>query len=307
MAWRVLAVAAVLAVSACGESVEFDARVDRPAFPEGSGPVVLFDEGHHNRHEMDGTYEPFAELVRNDGFQVRAIEGPLNEETLRQGAILVIVTAQSQTETNAESAFTPAEVRAVADWVEAGHSLLLVTDHYPFPNAAAELAHRFGLDTGKGMVFDSKHFRDGTRDDSRLIYSTENGLLAAHPITRGRNPAESVRVVETFTGDAFKRVDSKSGGLLNLADSARIHVGVPTVTREGGDTKVSVEFVNPRSGAGWAQGVAFDFGKGRVVAYAEAAMLTAQEDGGRKLGMNAAGNDNRQLVLNSMRWLARVL
>jgi hypothetical protein len=44
-----------------------------------------------------------------------------------------------------------------------------------------------------------------------------------------------------------------------------------------------------------------------VVAVAEAAMLTAQEDGGRKIGMNAPGNDNRQFVLNMMHWLAGIL
>jgi hypothetical protein len=43
------------------------------------------------------------------------------------------------------------------------------------------------------------------------------------------------------------------------------------------------------------------------VALAEAAMATAQEDGGRKLGMNAPGNDNRQFVLNTLHWLAHLI
>jgi hypothetical protein len=33
-------------------------------------------------------------------------------------------------------------------------------------------------------------------------------------------------------------------------------------------------------------------------------MLTAQRDGGRRIGMNLPGNDNRQLALNIMHWVS---
>ena len=58
-----------------------------------------------------------------------------------------------------------------------------------------------------------------------------------------------------------------------------------------------------------AQGLALRYGKGRVVILGEAAMLTAQLAGGarEKVGMNMPGLDNRQFVLNTMRWLAGVL
>ena len=53
------------------------------------------------------------------------------------------------------------------------------------------------------------------------------------------------------------------------------------------------------------EGAALELGKGRVVALAEAAMITAQEDGGRRIGMNAPGNDNRRFLLNILSWLGR--
>jgi hypothetical protein len=303
---RALAAVAFCLVTSCDSRVDFDATVDRPAFARNSGPVVLFDEGHNNRHRIRDSYRPFAELVRNDGFRLRSLSGQFTRDSLKDAAILVIVAAQSQTDTNQESAFTPDEVRTVTEWVRTGGSVLLVTDHYPFPNAAERLANAFGLEAGKGMVLDEQHDRPGSNDDSRLIFSRANGLLATSPITNGRGRAERVELVETFTGDAFRSPD-RSASVMSLAPTGRILTGVPHVTRNGGDTSVSVEFVDSRSAAGWSQGLAFQFGAGRVVALAEAAMLTAQEDGGRKIGMNASGNDNRQFAVNVMNWLGRAL
>ncbi|HYN25556.1 MAG TPA: hypothetical protein VES69_10995, partial [Pyrinomonadaceae bacterium] len=63
------------------------------------------------------------------------------------------------------------------------------------------------------------------------------------------------------------------------------------------------------SAAGRAQGIAFKFGKGRVVVLGEAAMLSAQLAGAEKrpMGMNVPGSDNRQLALNIMHWLSGLL
>jgi hypothetical protein len=59
--------------------------------------------------------------------------------------------------------------------------------------------------------------------------------------------------------------------------------------------------------AGQAQGLAFEWGRGRVVVLGEAAMLTAQTHKGIPFGMNTPGNDNRQFALNTMHWLSRKL
>ena len=56
--------------------------------------------------------------------------------------------------------------------------------------------------------------------------------------------------------------------------------------------------------AGQAQGLAFHFGKGRVVVLGEGAMVTAQVEHRRPYGMNTPDNDNRQFVLNLMYWLS---
>jgi hypothetical protein len=58
-----------------------------------------------------------------------------------------------------------------------------------------------------------------------------------------------------------------------------------------------------------SQGIAFRFGKGKVVVVGEAAMFTAQVTGSNKLkfGMNREGNDDKQLALNVMHWLSGLL
>lgn len=299
-------VASFLFLQACSSEVPFDAKVLQPAFAEGAGPSVLFDEGHHNRHDIGGSYKPFAKLLKNDGFRLDGAKGPLTAEALSKANILVIVSAQPQTDTNDAPALSAEEVARIVGWVRRGGALLLVTDHYPFPNAVMNLAAALGLDVAKGMTLDAAHSRKGSGDDSRLIFSRENGLLGDHPIIRGRNPREAVRLVETFTGDAFKPRIAITP-LLKLAPSAENRVGVPKVVRNGGDSSVTVDFVNPQSANGWVQGAAYQLGSGRVVALAEAAMITAQENKGVPIGMNAPGNDNRQFLLNTMRWLGRAL
>ncbi len=59
--------------------------------------------------------------------------------------------------------------------------------------------------------------------------------------------------------------------------------------------------------AGQTQGLAFEWGEGRVVILGESAMVTAQVSGRVRYGMNTPDNDNRQFVLNVMHWLSRKL
>jgi len=78
---------------------------------------------------------------------------------LAKGNILIIANAlgaEGMGQAGASnSAFTEAECDAVRDWVQAGGSLLLITDHAPFGSAAESLAKRFGVDMSKGYTFKS--------------------------------------------------------------------------------------------------------------------------------------------------------
>lgn len=260
-------------------------------------PVVLFDDAHHNRHSITSTYKPLARLLENDGYDVRRLEDRVEPEALRNVAVFVIPSAKSNDDTSASTAFDSEEIDVLHGWVQSGGSLLLIIDHYPFGPAVADLARRFGIETGAGMTFDPVHHDRASRDDSQLVFSRENGLLGTHPIT-----AQVARVV-TFTGDSVRAPGADV--LLRLSDTAVHRTATPRIERDGGDVRVHVDFGPPIPAKGWAQAIALPYGRGRIVVFGEAAMATEQEDGGRKIGMNLPGNDNRQFVRNTFRWLAR--
>ena len=72
---------------------EFDAKVDRPAFPD-HHPLVLLDEAHNNFHTADGRYKPFADLLTNDGFEVKPNKEKFSSQSLKGCTILVVANAQ---------------------------------------------------------------------------------------------------------------------------------------------------------------------------------------------------------------------
>lgn len=274
-----------------------------PAFRE-DGPRVLFDEAHHPHHRAKGTYSPFVRLLENDGFRVAINRDAFDREVLDRGDVLIIVTAQGTNDVNDGPAFTPEECDAVRGWVEAGGALLLVFDHFPYGDAAQELARRFGADLGRGCVEDPKHHESSST--GQLVFSRENGLLADHPITRGRRAEETVARVMTFDGASIGGPPD-AAMLLRLSDTAVDLAPDVKVNRSGGDVRVEVTFVSPKPATSRAQGIALEVGRGRVVILGEAAMLTAQLRDGAPSGMNVPAVDNRQFALNVVRWLTQVV
>jgi hypothetical protein len=115
--------------------------------------------------------------------------------------------------------------------------------------------------------------------------------LGDHPILRDQNESERVDRVLTFTGQSLEGPPG-SVQLLKFADMAM---------DVGRDKRVSA--------AGRAQGIAFKFGRGRVVVMGEACDLSAQVYGDPPvpMGMNVPGGDNRKLALNIVHWLSGLI
>jgi len=268
----------------------FDVKVARPAYIQ-QHPRVLFDEAHQNFHTAGGRYKPFADLVANDGYRVSSNREKFTRPALEKCEILVIANAMGPDGTDdtaaAKSAFTETECDAVRDWVNDGGSLLLITDHQPFGDAAESLSKRFGVEMSKGMTRDPEN---SERDrPAQILFTRAKNLLGDHPITRGRDESERLNRIKTFAGQSLKG-PAGSTAILKLAETA---------TDDVGDKEVSA--------AGRAQGVALRYGKGRVVVLGEAAELSAQLLGLEKFGMNVPGLDNRQMALNLMHWLSGLL
>lgn len=273
----------------------FDAGVVHPAF-HAAHPKILFDEAHNNRHKLSDTYRPFADLVTNDGYRVVPNREELRKNVLVGYGVLVIAgalgSANADSPDRASPAFTEQECDVIQGWVRDGGALLLVTDHAPYGAAAARLAARFGVEVSNARTADLAHFERKTLDASWILFSRENGGLADHAITRGRDPSERIHRVMSFTGESLKGPKG-SLALLRLSDQAYDVVDF--------DHPAQARIV---SAAGRSQAVVLAFGKGRVAVFGEAAMLSAQNVA---FGMNYPGTDNRQFVLNLMHWLSGLL
>ena len=275
---------------------EFNSVVERPAYTK-DFPRVLFDEAHNNFHTTTGRYKPFADLIVSDGYHIVRNRKPFTEAGLGTFKVLIIANALGADEMDDEgaerSAFTDEECDAVRDWVKSGGALLLIADHAPFGGAAENLGKRFQIEMSKGFTLDPAN-SISSETPSLLVFSRENKLLQEHPITHGRNDAETIKKVFTFTGQSLKG-PKDSFAFMTLAETAR--------------DKADRNSTTDVSATGRAQGIALKFGKGRVVVMGEAAMLSAQLAGAENspMGMNVPGSDNRQLALNIMHWLSGIL
>ena len=273
----------------------FDTSVDAPAYA-GAGPVIHFDEAHNNLHRSGGTYRPFAELMTNDGYVVRASRDPFTTASLRGADVVVIANALGRNERNDDPAMSDAEADALVAWVRGGGSLLLVTDHYPMGHAVSNLASRFRVDMSGGLTEDTVRY-DRRFGASEIVFEA----LPGHPITRG------VDRVLTFGGQSLG-VPEGAVALLPLGPSAIDRAATPRVERDGSTVRVHVEYGEPVSAEGRAQAIALTLGRGRVVVLGEAAMASAQvsQYDGSPFGMNVSGYDNRTFMLNAMHWLSRL-
>jgi len=286
-----LFISAVFAPLLWGQQVAdpaFHPKVERPMFSK-LHPRLLFDEGHYNFHTAGGRYRPFAELVTADGYEVTSTKEKFSSGLLRGYDLLVIANALG--EERGLSAFTDAECDAVVAWVYGGGSLLLIADHNPMGAAARTLSMRFGVEMSTAHTGDRSHYDESVPGElGQLVFTRANGLLTDNAITRGRNKAERVDRVITFTGQSLS-IPAGALVILKLSDTA---------------FDVMPENDDERSAAGRAQGVALKVKKGRVIILGEAAMLSAQltAKDQKPMGMNYPNIDNQRLALNIVHWLS---
>lgn len=280
---------------------DFKPPIEKPAYAEGKGPVVLIDEAHFNFHTASGRYRSFADLLRRDGYVVQESKEKFSKESLKSGKILVIANALSKR--NAlnwnppfDPSFTDEEVAAVREWINQGGALMMMVDHFPMPATAGKLAEAFGVRFHNGYAVDPQ------APPGPLLYTRADKSLFDHSVTRGRSERERVDSVATFTGSAFQ-IDRGDPILTFLGAEAISYTPKAFGQRPDKDTpRVPIK--------GWHQGVVIKVGKGRVAIFGEAAMFSAQLAGPQKrpMGMNdPVAKQNPQFLLNVIHWLSGLL
>jgi hypothetical protein len=270
---------------------QYDVNVDKSTFID-FHPKILFDDAHNNSHKSNGTYSPFVNLLKNDGYHVTSNKTELTYTILRQYEILVIANAKGKSEKYLP-AFSANECSDIEKWINEGGALLLIADHYPFGAAVESLSQKFGVHMFNGEVFDSLYFHGNSNFKDELVFSKANGLLLNNPITEGIN------TVFTFRGQSLS-VPEGAEVLLKLSEFSK-HLLPDSIWKSG--SKTMTRFQDPVSAFNNCQGLALYHGEGRVIILGEAAMLTAQVYKKEKFGMNTAGNDNKKFALNIIHWL----
>jgi hypothetical protein len=174
----------------------FTPSVVSPAYAQGKGPIVCVDEAHANFHTLDERFWAFGELLRRDGYVVRASTSKFAQRPLSQCSVLVISNAQPSRGSWGEypyptpSAFTAAEVDATREWVRGGGQLLLIADHMPLAGAAAPLAAAFGVSFTNGFAVEG-YGSESERDAAfakPTIFRTTDQTLRPHAIVQGGIP-----------------------------------------------------------------------------------------------------------------------
>lgn len=294
---------------------DFDASVRQKTYTA-QHPLVVIDEAHNNFHTASGRYEPLARLLRNDGYEVVGRGAPFGAAALKGARVFVTANARAPDVTDIDHtsgpAFSEQDCDLLQKWVREGGALLLIADHTPLGEASARLASRFGVQMGMGIAFDVQNFEIAP---TIIVFSADNAGLGDHPILKGRDGSERLRRIVAFGGQSLS-VPSGTTPLLKFSPTAR-------ESRTSDDLKLSLQAIRPGSPSvedphskpvnGRAQGVALQFGKGRVVILGEAALFSAQllKSGGPqpnfRFGMNTPGNDDKQFALNVMHWLSGAL
>ncbi len=273
----------------------YNPAIQNPEYEYGKGPVLFIDEGHHNFHTKNGRYKAFSNLLERDGYKVQGYRGEFSKAELLKGKILVISNALNEINIKDwylpnPSAFTDSEIKVIRKWVRNGGSLFLIADHMPMAGAAKELAAEFGFEFSNGFVFD-------TVSDGPAVFKLQEGTLIGSVISKGRDISESVEQIVSFTGQGFKFPDDAIPVLIFNENYVNLLPDTAWVFDER-TTKFRVN--------GWSQGAFKEYGKGKIVAFGEAAMFTAQLAGPEKIkiGMNSeVASENYQLLLNIIHWL----
>src|SRR5262245_60015049 len=280
---------------------DFKPPVEKPAYAEGEGPVVMIDEAHFNFHTASGRYQSFAGLLRRDGYAVQASKKKFGKESLMAGKILVVANALSRRNASNwdppfDPSFTDEEIAAVREWVNQGGALMMMVDHFPMPATAGKLAEAFGVRFHNGYAVDQQ------APAGPLLYKRSDKSLADHAITRGRSEIEKIDSVATFTGSAFQ---------IDRGDPILTFLGAEAISYTPKAFGLRLDKDTPRVPIkGWHQGVVILEGKGRVAIFGEAAMFSAQLAGPQRatMGMNnPIAKQNPQFLLNVMHWLSGVL
>lgn len=272
----------------------FSYPIPDPIYAVGNGPLIVFDEAHHNGSTLKGTYAAFNKLLLSDGYTIQSSKDTISYALLKAAKIYVTVNAMYDPQDwnlPARSAFSKQEADALSAWVENGGSLFLVTDHMPCGASVNAIAEKFGINVINGFAL--------RKDGAPEVFSKQRKNLYSNEITSA--PGKVIDSMMCWGGTGFI-VPSTAHVISALGDD--YHIYLPSdVSQIKRPMPKAVPYI---SGRGIVNGAYLKHGKGRVVIFGDGAPFSAQLQGikSEKRGMNhPAAAQNAQFLLNIIHWL----
>lgn len=267
---------------------DFQITIASPKYNKEKTALIGIDASHNNLHKADGGFQPFAKLMKTDGYQIQSVSR-ITAENLKELNTFVIVNALHQSNVGnwkrpIASAFTKEEVEVLNVWVSNGGSLLVIADHMPFAGASNELAESFGFSYEDGFVMAE------TEDWPPEIYSKKKGNLYESVLT------DNIDSLAGFTGSALNAPDDA----IKIASFPQNHkLLMPDEAWQFDKNTIRYDVTD------LVMGAIQTYGNGKVAFFTEAAMFTAQIVQDRfKVGFNSPkAPQNKEFILNVMHWL----
>lgn len=265
----------------------FTPTVEYPTYINAK-PILCFDEGHNNLAVQHEFYRSILGLLESDGYQIEKLKTSFNISNIRKCDILYSSAALSNIDLQLAkktmaSAYAQNEIKVLYQWVKAGGSLLIATDHRPMSDGAAELLKKFKI---KGSIFTTENIATAIPnllDPSNFYINIIDKNL--NPILMGRSAKERVTTVFTFAGQAIKG-----------AENVQIIVPLPQSAKKSDDSFNALVLAQKLE-------------NGRVVVTGDATLFTSKLNlkTNEKTGINRAGSDNVKLALNIFHWLSKAI
>jgi hypothetical protein len=276
---------------------KIEIKIVNPRFDNYKGPRIVIDQSHHNFHQLNGRFKPFADLMTSDGYQLDSI---VDYKRLLKNDVLVISNPINQKNIGnwrqpIYNAFSSEDIIYIKEWVKKGGKLLLIADHMPFSGAANKLANAFGFDFCDGFAYQKKENRNAPD-----IFSIHNNRFLNTIISDG-TLGEKIDNITTFTGSSFT-IPKNAIGILKFIKGD--YCLAPEIAWRFNDDTPRTDLENNY------QGAILEFGKGKIAVFGEAAMFTAQtitnNSGTYKFGFHAEqAPNNIQFIRNLIFWLSK--
>lgn len=259
--------------------------------------LIKIDSQHHSLYA--GHLHQFQDqgalkIMQRDGFRIDYINEKINSEVLSNTDILFMAgIGQKEVQPgNWQSELSKDEISSVVAWVQGGGSLLLLTGHFPRGSGAKPLLDSLGVQYFPGYAH---HEKFPGRDSfcSWFVFTPAEGLRS-HPLIKRQGV--SISKVKFLCGSALSRRNED------------VVLAMPENTRILKSAQNSKQVASQKQS--YAAMIAFNFGSGRVVVASDLGLFrnwVGKDDKGiYYVTLNDPDADNAALLVNTLRWLAKI-